>query len=70
VFAALQRLEREIADFSKDHDKRVKAATAKLKAAKQVRTIQLSQLHCMAGRSRRQQQLAAAGWHNRVGSAV
>jgi hypothetical protein len=36
----LQRLEREIADFSKDHDKRVKAATAKLKAAKQVRRTQ------------------------------
>lgn len=32
----LQSLEREIADFSKDRDKRVKAAQAKLKAAKQV----------------------------------
>eukprot|EP00775_Hariotina_reticulata_P003904 gene3904-4158_t len=29
-----KRLEREIADFSKDHDKRVKAAQAKLKEAK------------------------------------
>jgi hypothetical protein len=36
----LQRLEREIADFSKDHDKRVKAATTKLKAAKQVGAAQ------------------------------
>jgi hypothetical protein len=34
----VQSLEREIADFSKDRDKRVKAAQAKLKAAKQVRT--------------------------------
>lgn len=32
----LQKLEKEIADFSKDHDKRVKAAQAKLKTAKQV----------------------------------
>jgi hypothetical protein len=39
VSVVLQRLEREIADFSKDHDKRVKAATAKLKAAKQVRSF-------------------------------
>eukprot|EP00878_Enallax_costatus_P012275 GHUV01012822.1.p1 GENE.GHUV01012822.1~~GHUV01012822.1.p1 ORF type:complete len:987 (+),score=463.32 GHUV01012822.1:251-3211(+) len=30
-----KRLEKEIADFSKDHDKRVKTAQAKLKAAKQ-----------------------------------
>uniref|UniRef100_A0A383VT73 Structural maintenance of chromosomes protein n=1 Tax=Tetradesmus obliquus TaxID=3088 RepID=A0A383VT73_TETOB len=35
MVALAKRLEREIADFSKDHDKRVKAATAKLKAAKQ-----------------------------------
>lgn len=32
----LQLLEKEIADFSKDRDKRVKAAQSKLKAAKQV----------------------------------
>jgi hypothetical protein len=31
-----QRLEQEIADFSKDADKRLKAAQTKLKAAKQV----------------------------------
>jgi hypothetical protein len=37
----MQRLEREIADFSKDHDKRIKAAQAKLKAAKQVRCCRL-----------------------------
>lgn len=35
----LQSLEREIADFSKDRDKRVKAAQAKLKAAKQVSSV-------------------------------
>ncbi|WIA36580.1 hypothetical protein OEZ86_007870 [Tetradesmus obliquus] len=35
MVALAKHLEREIADFSKDHDKRVKAATAKLKAAKQ-----------------------------------
>jgi hypothetical protein len=38
VSPRVQSLEREITDFSKDRDKRVKAAQAKLKAAKQVRT--------------------------------
>jgi hypothetical protein len=33
----LQRLEGEIANFAKDHDKRVKAAQAKLKEAKKVK---------------------------------
>lgn len=42
VTPLVQSLEREIADFSKDRDKRVKAAQAKLKASKQVRR----QSHC------------------------
>lgn len=39
VCVVLQSLEREIADFSKDRDKRVKAAQTKLKAAKQVSSV-------------------------------
>lgn len=52
VAVVSQSLEREIADFGKDRDKRVKAAQAKLKAAKQVRVcVWCSTQQSKAGRS-------------------